>query len=91
VLNDDPVTVEGRLELTIASRDGAVFFRDERPIALTALGQQSYAFRVRAPEQPGEYVLTAGATANGESSPTLSRRKLSVESKPTPSAGASVP
>ena len=89
--NDDPVGVEGRLELALASRDGAVQFRDARPFALTALGQQTYAFRVRTPDQPGEYVLTAAATAQGAPSPTLSRRKVSVERKAAPLSSAPAP
>jgi beta-galactosidase len=91
VLNDDPVAVDGRLELTVASEDGAVLFREERPFALTALGQQSYGFRVRAPEQLGRYVMTAAATANGATSPTLSRRKLSVERRTAQPSSAPPP
>jgi beta-galactosidase len=74
MVNDYDHPVEGKLVLSF-ERKGA---SHETGFTLNALGQQTYELELQAPDSPGQYLLKAAAYPKDGSSPTLSRRRVSI-------------
>jgi hypothetical protein len=72
VINDEPATVRGTLELSIG---GA---RVETPFEVPGLGQQTYNLDLRVPSAAGAALVKATAIPE-KGTPTVSRRKVTIE------------
>ena len=80
IVNDYAEGVKGRLALTIEQASGGPASRAETPFEVPALGQQSYAFELKIPAVPGDYVVKAAAYPEDSlaKTPTISRRQTNV-------------
>jgi hypothetical protein len=77
IINDTQRAEAGKLVPKFQAENGTEAARIESAFEIPALGRQSYSLKLRAPAQPGRYILTAAAA--GQDSPTLSRRKVEIE------------
>jgi beta-galactosidase len=80
-VNDHDSEVSGNLVLSLETEAGQTAARRAAPFQLPALGQQTFYFDMELPASPGKYLLRAAAYSSGNSSPTLSRRKLSLTAR----------
>ena len=79
LVNDTHEEAQGRLELLWES-EGKVTERTETPYSVPAAGQMTYQLQLATPRSPGKYVLKArGFWQRKLWSPTVSRRKVSVD------------
>lgn len=78
MINDKYEKASGSLVLRFVRTDDTESNRGEVPFVLPALGQMTYAFDLKAPDEPGEYLLKAEGYIKGDRVPTISRRKVSV-------------
>lgn len=84
LVNDAYEPAQGRLELLWESDQGEVLQRTEIPYGIDAVGQKTYELELAAPQLPGKHVLMARAFWGGKPfSPTVSRRKVSVDPAPS--------
>ena len=81
MINDDGEPVEGKLVLSIEGQGAAPLASRESPFRLAGLGRDVYEMDLPIPAAPGKYLLKAMAYPQGtrHKSPTVSRRKLSVQ------------
>jgi beta-galactosidase len=79
-VNDYDTAGSGNIVLSFETEAGQPVALRSAPFELPALGQQTFHFDMDLPSTPGNYLLKAAAYSggNGPSSPTLSRRRLSV-------------
>jgi hypothetical protein len=80
MVNDLYEPQRGELRLWLESEDGREIARAAKPFAIAALGTLSHDLELVAPAAPGRYVLKAAASAESGAT-TLSRRKVSIESR----------
>lgn len=76
MVNDEGAPLHGTLTLAF-EKESAAAIKAEVPFTIPAYGQQTFPIRLRAPREPGQYVLKAVAAHAGE--PTVSRRKVDVK------------
>ena len=83
IINDDREPVEGKLLLSIETQEGAPRASREVPFHLGGFGRDGYEVVLPIPKETGKYLLKAVACPRGtrHKSPTVSRRKISVEPK----------
>jgi hypothetical protein len=83
LVNDDHMTVEGKLVLSLETEENAEIARHELPFAIPGLGQQTYKFDLLVPDKPEKCLLKATAYPEGKEgrSPTVSRRKVTITQK----------
>jgi hypothetical protein len=79
MVNDAYEAAQGRLVMTLEREGGEPLARQERPFAVPALGQQTYPIEFHVPPTSGPCILKAAAFAAGQSEPTVSRRKVTVQ------------
>jgi hypothetical protein len=79
MINDGERSASGKLALAFVSGNGEEVERTETAFVLPAAGETTLSLKLRAPAQPGKYLLKASAAAAGGEAPTLSRRKVEVE------------
>ena len=78
MVNDGYAAEKGELRVAFEAEDGRETTRAVAPFQITPLGTLTSDLELRAPAEPGRYILKA--TALGESGArTISRRKVSVE------------
>jgi hypothetical protein len=93
LINDDQQPVSGKLVLSLENLEGKTLASSEKPFQLDGVGMNTYELSVPVPRENGKYLLKAVAYPDGSrhKSPTVSRRKLSVEPAadvhPKPSPG----
>jgi hypothetical protein len=80
MVNDLYEPERGELRLTLEAEDGREVARAARPFAIAPLGTLSRDLELVAPVAPGRYLLKAAAVAESGAR-TLSRRKVSIESR----------
>ncbi|MBI4876402.1 MAG: beta galactosidase jelly roll domain-containing protein [Acidobacteria bacterium] len=80
MVNDESSVARGRLALSLVGGGGREVAAAQKPFLIPALGQQTYQMTLRVPDDAGEYWIKA--TAYPEvGTPTLSRRKFTVEKR----------
>ena len=86
LINDDREPAAGTLVLGIETREGISLATRETPFRLAGLGREVYRLALPVPQDHGKYLLKATARPQGtrHKSPTVCRRKLSVEPLPPP-------
>ncbi|HTQ55578.1 MAG TPA: glycoside hydrolase family 2 TIM barrel-domain containing protein [Bryobacteraceae bacterium] len=84
MVNDAYQAAAGKLVVTLERPEGEQLARRELAFAVPALGQQTYPVELPVPQTSGPCILKAAALAEGQTEPTVSRRKVSVET-PKPS------
>jgi hypothetical protein len=85
MVNDDSEPAEGALTLTLETKDGREIARGETAFRVGALGQDTFEVDLRVPVATGDHILKAAAKARGgrHTSPTVSRRKVAIVTKPS--------
>ena len=79
LVNDLPTPLQGRLTLAWqAARGGKVFSQTAQAFKVPAAGRSNSEFDLAAPTSEGEYQLTAKASCDGQRSPTISRRHVTI-------------
>lgn len=82
LINDDGEPVDGTLVISLETGPGKVVGSCSVPFHIAGVGREVCEAVLPIPEENGEYLLKAVATPNGtrHKGPTISRRKVSVES-----------
>jgi hypothetical protein len=81
LVNDDQEPVSGKLVLSLENLEGKTLASSEKPFKLDGVGKATYELSVPIPQENGKYLLKAVAypQSSRHKSPTVSRRKISVE------------
>jgi hypothetical protein len=81
LVNDDQDPVSGKLVLSLENLEGKTLASSEKPFRLDGVGKATYELSVPIPLENGKYLLKAVAypQSSRHKSPTVSRRKISVE------------
>jgi beta-galactosidase len=77
MVNDEPRQASGKLVLSYSAGAGEQTTSTETAFVVAGLGQATYRLKLRAPEAPGRYLLTAAA--GNEGARTLSRRWVKIQ------------
>lgn len=90
MVNDDQEPVSGRLVISIETLEGKTLASNEKLFQLGGVGKGSYELSLPIPKENGRYLLKTVAYPDGSrhKSPTVARRKISVEPIPDQAADA---
>jgi hypothetical protein len=80
MVNDAQQRMSGKLKLTLEPTSGGKQAAGaETAFDVPALGQANYDIELVAPQIRGEFLLKAAAESGAPGSPTISRRKVTIE------------
>jgi hypothetical protein len=81
MVNDEPQTAAGKLALSLEDDSGECVERSESRFSIAPLGQETYRMELKVPAVKGKFTLKAAAYRDGETSPTVSRRKVEIRAR----------
>ena len=80
MVNDEHRPQKGTLTLSLSDKaTGRELVRSSQPFEIDALGNKTFKLSLTVPPAAGECTVRAAAQADGEATPTLSRRWVKVE------------
>jgi hypothetical protein len=79
MVNDTYTAAGGKLVLSLETEGGEQLARSETAFAVPGLGQQTYAMQFHVPQTSGPCLLKAAAYTSGQTEPTISRRKVNID------------